>query len=119
MLKIFGWIEEKHNEESNSYITDSDNSHENDDINNSTKRKRKNSKVESMKDEKKEYLRVDKRDKVKVDDDQRVWDFQRFLYNQFYNYGWKEGSRLNLSLQCPVPGCKLLGLAKIWNEYTD
>ena len=59
-----------------------------------------------MKDEKKKYIKVDKRNKVKVDDDQRVCYFQKISYGQFYNYGWKEGSLLNLSLQYPVVGCK-------------
>ena len=47
--------------------------------------------------------------KVKNEDAKRNWDFKKFHYDQFYQYGWKKESSNNLTLNYPIPGCKFGG----------
>ena len=47
----------------------------------------------------------------------KTWDFGRFPYGRDYKYGWSSNGSTELSLACPVPGCKFGGFAKIYDSY--
>ena len=47
----------------------------------------------------------------------KTWNFGRFPYGRDYKYGWNPNGSTELSLECPVPGCKFGGFSKIFNGY--
>ena len=61
---------------------------------------------------------IDKRYKEDKSTDKKTWDVGRFPYGRDYKYGWKQnGSTEELTLKYPVPGCKLGGFSKIFDQY--
>ena len=114
-VKHIDWIDESNNDENNSKSTaiihnDESNckstaiilyKNNNDNTNTSVK------------------IKKDKRYKVKNEDVKRNWDFNKFPYRQYYKYGWTNESSNDLSLKCPIPGCKFGGSAKKYDLYND
>ena len=64
-------------------------------------------------------IKIDKRCKVKNEHAQINWDFKKSNYGQIYQYGWKNGSSNNLSLNYPIPGCNFGSFSKIYDSYND
>ena len=42
----------------------------------------------------------------------KTWDFGRFPFGRDFRYGWNPNGSTEISLECPVPGCKFGGFAK-------
>ena len=60
---------------------------------------------------------IDKRFKDNKITEEKKWDFGKFPYGRDYRYGWQINGSTDLSLECPVPGCKFGGFAKIYDNY--
>ena len=60
---------------------------------------------------------IDKRFKEDKITELKTLDFGRFPYGRDYKYGWKQNGSTELSLKCPVPGCKFGGFSKIFDGY--
>ena len=61
--------------------------------------------------------KIDKRFKEEKVTEVKTWDFGRFPYGRDYKYGWNSNGSTELSLECPVPGCKFGGFSKIFDGY--